>query len=214
MAPFLQNLVGYPVLDAGVLLGTRGLGMMLAMMVVGRLIGRLDSRLLIGIGLACCALSLYYSIGFSLDTEEWTIGWVSALQGAGLGFLFVPLNTMAFATLPAAARTEGTAMWTLIRNMGSSIGVSIVIASLSNKTILLHARLMEGVTPFNQALTDPAAAMLDPSTETGRALLDNLVTQQASLIAYANDFKLLMVLTLLAFPLILIIRPPPMAQPP
>jgi DHA2 family multidrug resistance protein len=211
MAPFLQSLSGYPVIDAGVLLGARGVGMVLAMMVVGRLVARIDARLLIGMGLACCAVSLNESILFSLDTTAWTIGWVSALQGAGLGFLFVPLNTMGFATLPASSRTEGTAMWTFVRNMGSSVGVSIVIAYLTNKTIIMHARLMEGVTPFNQALADPAAAMLNPATEGGLARLDEVVTQQATLIAYANDFKLLMVLTLLAFPLILLIRPRPVA---
>ena len=81
-----------------------------------------------------------------------------------------------------------------------------MIATLTNKTIVMHARLMESVTPFNQALSDPAAAMLDPSTEQGRALLDNLVTQQATIIAYSNDFKLMMIMTLLAFPLILLIR--------
>jgi MFS transporter, DHA2 family, multidrug resistance protein len=207
MAPFLQNLAGYPVLDAGMLLGMRGVGTMVAMMLVGRLVARHDLRLLIGVGLAGCVLSLYQSMDFSLDTTALTIAWVGALQGAGLGFLFVPLNTMAFATLPAASRTEGTAMWTLIRNMGSSIGVSVVIANLSNKTILMHARLMEAVTPFNQALSDPAAALLNPATETGRAMLDDLITQQAGIIAYANDFKLLMMLTIIAFPLLLLIRP-------
>jgi MFS transporter, DHA2 family, multidrug resistance protein len=104
-------------------------------------------------------------------------------------------------------RTEGTAMWTLIRNLGSSIGVSMVVANLSNKTILMHARLAESLTPFNQALADPAAAMLDPSTETGRALLENVMTQQAAIIAYANDFKLMLLITLLAFPAIALIRP-------
>ena len=71
----------------------------------------------------------------------------------------------------------------------------------------MHARLAESVTPFNQALADPAAAMLDPATETGRALLENIMTQQAAIIAYANDFKLMLLLTLLAFPAILLIRP-------
>ena len=97
-------------------------------------------------------------------------------------------------------------MWTLIRNLGSSIGVSIVIANLTNKTILMHARLAESVTPFNQALADPAAAMLDPRTEMGRALLEQIMTQQAAVIAYANDFKLMMIMTILAFPLIVLIR--------
>jgi DHA2 family multidrug resistance protein len=103
-------------------------------------------------------------------------------------------------------RTEGTAMWTLIRNLGSSIGVSVMIANLSNKTILMHARLAESVTPFNQALADPAAAMLDPSTETGRALLENMMTQQAAIIAYGNDFKLMLLITLVAFPALLLIK--------
>ena len=129
------------------------------------------------------------------------------LQGFGLGFMFVPLNTIALSTVPAALRTQGTSMWTLIRNLGSSIGVSIVIANLTNKTIMMHAHLAESLTPFNQAMTDPAAAMLDPTTDTGRALLENLITQQATIIAYANDFKLMMIVTLMAFPLILLIRP-------
>ena len=144
--------------------------------------------------------------GLRVVGARWTIIWTSILQGAGLGLLFVPLNTIALATLAPRLRTEGTALWTLIRNMGSSLGVSVVIANLTNKTILMHARLAESVTPFNQALSDPAASALNPSTETGLALLENLITQQAAIIAYANDFKLLMVMSLLAFPLILLVR--------
>ena len=141
------------------------------------------------------------------------------LQGAGLAFLFVPLNTIGLATLPASLRTEGTAMWTLIRNLGKFDWVSVVVANLSNKTILMHARLAESVTPFNQALADPAAGLLDPATETGRALLEEVMTQQAAIIAYANDFKLMLLMTLLAFPAILLIKstssfaPAPSAQP-
>jgi DHA2 family multidrug resistance protein len=97
-------------------------------------------------------------------------------------------------------------MWTLIRNLGGAIGVSIVIASLSNKTTEMHARLVESLTPFNQALADPAAAMLDPKTDTGRALLEQIVSQQAAIIAYDNNFKLMMAMTLLAFPLIALVR--------
>jgi DHA2 family multidrug resistance protein len=120
--------------------------------------------------------------------------------------MFVPLNMIALSTLPVALRTQGTAMWTLIRNLGSSVGVSIVIANLTNKTIMMHALLAESVTPFNQALADPAAAMLDSNTDTGRALLENLLTQQATIIAYANDFKLMLVMTLVCFPLVLLVR--------
>ena len=206
MAPFLQGLMGFPIIDVGVLLGTRGIGMAIGMVAAGRLITRIDPRLLLGAGLACCAVSLYFSIAFSPDTAVFTIVWTSILQGIGLGAMFVPLNTLALGTLPAALRTQGTAMWTLIRNLGSSIGVSILIANLTSKTTEMRARLAESVTPFNQALADPAAALLDPKTDTGRALLEQIVGQQAAIIAYDNSFLLMMVLTLAAFPLIALVR--------
>ena len=147
MAPFLQNVLGYPIIDAGMLLGTRGIGMMIAMLVAGRLAPKLDARILLFVGLSLCVFSLYYTIDFAPDTSERTIVWTSIVQGFGLGCMFVPLNTMALSTLPPALRTEGTAVWTLIRNLGSSIGVSVVIANLTNTTTLMHARLMESVTP-------------------------------------------------------------------
>ena len=206
MAPFLQGVMGYPIIDAGLLLATRGIGMAFAMLTAGRLMTRMDPRLMLAFGLTCCTVSLYYSIDFAPDTAVRTIVWVSLLQGFGLGFLFVPLNTVALSSVRPQLLTQATAMWTLIRNLGSSIGVSIVIANLTNKTILMHARLAESITPFNQALADPAAAMLDPRTETGRALLEQIMTQQATIIAYANDFKLMMIMTIVAFPLIVLIR--------
>jgi DHA2 family multidrug resistance protein len=222
MAPFLQSLMGFPIIDVGLLLGTRGIGMAIGMVVGGRLIMRVDPRLLLGFGLTLCAVSLYHTIDFSLSTAVFTIVWTSIVQGIGLGCMFVPLNALALGTLPSALRTQGTAMWTLIRNLGSSIGVSILIASLTNKTTEMHARLAESVTPFNQALADPAAAMLDPATETGRALLEQLVSQQAAIIAYGNNFMLMMFTMLLAFPLIALVRvqrglgpgaaPPPVAD--
>ncbi len=206
MATMLQGVMGYPIIDAGLLLGTRGLGTAISMLLAGRLMTRIDARILLFFGLLFCVVSLYYTIDFTPDTSVRTIVWTSMLQGMGLGFLFVPLTTISLSTIPSALRTQGTAMWTLVRNLGGSIGVSVVIANLTDKTILMHARLAESVTPFNQALADPAAAQLDPSTETGRALLENLITQQAAIIAYANDFKLVMMLSLLAFPLILLLK--------
>jgi MFS transporter, DHA2 family, multidrug resistance protein len=206
MAPLLQNVMGYPIIDAGLLLATRGGGMAVAMLMAGRLMRLTDPRLILTVGLTCCAVSLYFSIDFSPDTATHTVVWVSMLQGYGLGLVFVPLNTVSLSSLKPHLLTQGTAMWTLIRNLGGSIGVSVVIANLTNKTVLMHARLAESVTPFNQALADPSAAMLDPNTDMGRALLEQIMTQQATIIAYNNDFKLMMAMTLLAFPLILLIR--------
>ena len=113
---------------------------------------------------------------------------------------------MAFLTLPGHLRNGGTSILTLVRNIGSSVGISMMIANLTSKTTEMHARISESVTPFNDALQMPdVASHLDLQTDTGRALLDGIVTQQASLIAYLNDFKLLMFLTLAMMPLVMII---------
>jgi MFS transporter, DHA2 family, multidrug resistance protein len=119
----------------------------------------------------------------------------------------VPITTAAFSTLPNHLRTGGTAILTLVRNIGSSIGISMVIANLTNETIYMHARLTSQVTPFNDALQMPdVQRLLDMATDKGRAMMDLIITQQAAMIAYLNDFKLLMVLTLAMAPLVLIIR--------
>ena len=143
---------------------------------------------------------------FSLDTLQSTIVYTSVLQGIGLGLLFVPVTAVAFLTLPGDLRTGGAAITTLVRNIGSSIGISMVIANLTSTTTVMHARISESVTPFNDALQMPdVAANLNINTDTGRALLDGIVTQQAAMIAYLNDFKLLMILTLAMIPLVWLI---------
>jgi DHA2 family multidrug resistance protein len=144
--------------------------------------------------------------GFTLDTSASTIVMTSIVQGIGLGLVFVPLSAVAFLTLPTELRTSGTAITTLVRNIGSSIGISMVIAQLTSRTTIMHARLVENVTPFNDALHMPdVARVLDTGTDAGRAMLDQIVTQQASVIAYANAYRLLMVLTLAMVPLVAII---------
>jgi DHA2 family multidrug resistance protein len=143
-------------------------------------------------------------VGFTTDTSTQTIVVTGIIQGAGLGLVFVPLSTVAFATLPGELRNSGTSMLTLVRNIGSSIGISMVIANLTNTTTLMHARLSEHINPFNNALQQ-AGSMLSTATDQGRALLDAMVTQQATVISYDNTFKLLMILTLIALPLVLLI---------
>jgi DHA2 family multidrug resistance protein len=179
-----------------------------AMLLAGRLMGVVGPRGLLLTGLGLSALGLYDSIYFSPDTSLSWLVWVGMIQGVGLGFMFVPLNTVALSSLPSAYRTDGTAMWTLIRNLGSSIGVSVFIAYLTNNTVLMRARLVETVTDFNLGLADPMAQTINPATETGRALLDNIVNQQAAIMAYANDFKLMFLLCLVAMPFVFLIRTP------
>jgi DHA2 family multidrug resistance protein len=206
VTPFMQKLLDYPIQTAGFLLGSRGIGTLLTMMVAPRLMRLFETRWLILAGLLLTGGTLRAMTGFSLDTSQETIVVISVIQGVGLGLLFVPITTAAFLTLPGHLRTGGTAILTLVRNIGSSIGISMVIANLTSKTTGMHAHLVEHVTPFNNALQMPdARAVFDLTTDSGRALLDAIVTRQATLIAYLNDYKLLMVLTLAMIPLIFII---------
>jgi len=203
VTPFMQNLLGYPIITAGMLLGSRGVGTMLTMMVAPQLMKRVEARYLILFGLILAAGTLYQMTGFTLDTSPKTIVTISVIQGVGLGLLFVPISSVAFSTLPNRLRTSGTAINTLVRNIGSSIGISMVIANLTSKTTYMHERIGEAVTPFNDALQFPdVSSILNTHTDAGRAMLDAIVTQQAAVIAYANDFKLLMVLCILCMPLV------------
>jgi len=206
VTPFMQNLLGYPIQTAGFLLGSRGVGTLLTMLAAPRLMRMIEPRYLILCGLLLTGGTLYQMTEFSLDTLQSTIVYTSVLQGIGLGLLFVPVTAVAFLTLPGDLRTGGAAITTLVRNIGSSIGISMVIANLTSTTTVMHARISESVTPFNDALQMPdVAANLNINTDTGRALLDGIVTQQAAMIAYLNDFKLLMILTLAMIPLVWLI---------
>jgi DHA2 family multidrug resistance protein len=206
VTPFMQNLLGYPIQTAGFLLGSRGVGTLITMIIAPRLMKWFETRYLILAGLLLAGGTLYYMTGFSLDTTQEMIIVTSIVQGIGRGLLFVPISTAAFLTLPGHLRNSGTSILTLVRNIGSSIGISMVIANLTSKTTEMHARLVENVTPFNNALQMPdVTTYLNVHTQAGLALLDRIVTQQAAMIAYLNDFELIMILTFAMIPLVLII---------
>jgi DHA2 family multidrug resistance protein len=208
VTPFIQNMLGYPVLSSGYLLGTRGIGTFVAMFLVGRLSGKVNPRTLIFVGLILATTSLWQTVGWSLDVSASAIAINSVMQGFGLGFVFVPLNTIAFASLPGELRTEGAALWTLIRNIGSSVGISIVIAQLTSMTNAYHSQIVEHVTPFSDAMHMPNASLLLGTNLPNLAMLDGLVTQQAAAMAYSNDFLLMTLVSLAAFPLLALIRSP------
>jgi DHA2 family multidrug resistance protein len=208
MTPYLQTLMGYPVITAGIVMGPRGLGTMLCMFIVGRLIGKVDTRWLLMLGLLLTAWAMYDMTGWTPDVSQWTIVSVGFIQGAGLGFLFVPLTTVAFATLPAHMRGDGTGLYNLSRNIGSSVGISIVSALIVENTQSNHEQIAAYVTPFNRAFDAAAAQSLSPLTAAGRAALNEVVTLQSTIIAYMDDFKLLMLMSLAVIPLVLLLRKP------
>ncbi|MBN9280510.1 MAG: MFS transporter, partial [Hyphomicrobium sp.] len=207
LTPYLQNLMGYPVLTAGMVLAPRGMGTMVAMMLVGRLINRVDARLLVLLGLGLTAYVLWEMSAYTPSVSQRTLVIQGVLQGLGLGFMFVPLSTIAFATLPAKYRTEGTALFSLMRNIGSSIGISLVIFLLGRNTQIMHSQLSEHITPFNGALREPGVATLwNLGSEAGRLALNTEITRQANSIAYGNDFRLMMIMALIAMPFIFLLR--------
>src|SRR4051794_18481802 len=214
MTPYLQTLMGNAFITAGCVMGPRGLDTMLCMFIVGRVIGKVDTRWLLPIGLGLTAFAMYEMMGWTPDVSQWTIVRVGFVQGAGLGFLFVPLTTVAFSTLPAPMRAEGTGLYNLSRNIGSSAGISFVTALLADNVQVNHADIAAYVTPFNRVLQGQATQLsLDPLTAVGRSALDGMITLQATIIAYIDDFKFMMILTLIAMPLVLLLRTPKAAPP-
>jgi len=201
-SPYLQNVMGYPILTAGLLLATRGSGTFVAMMLVGRFMKYIEARTLIMSGMALMSLALFFTSRWTDQTGVPEIIVVSIAQGFGLGLVFVPLSTVAFLTLPGHLRTDGTSMLTLLRNVFSSVGISLVIAQLTSGTRMAHAVLTEHITPFNNALQMPGVRdMLDLATDAGRAMADSILYVQAQIIAYGLDYQMVMVVTLLAIPL-------------
>jgi DHA2 family multidrug resistance protein len=209
--PYLQTLMGYPVVTAGLVMGPRGVGTMAAMLLVGRLVGRVDTRLLLAIGLALTAWSFYAMTRWTPDVSQMTIIGVGIVQGMGLAFFTVPLAVAVLSTLKSEWRTEGAGLYTLFRNMGSSVGISTVNSLLTTNTQVNHAEIAPSVSAVNRMFEDPAIARIwNPLTATGRAALDAVVTQQAQVIAYIDDYEFLMIATLSVLPLLAVFsRPSP-----
>ncbi|MDD2747889.1 MAG: DHA2 family efflux MFS transporter permease subunit [Acidithiobacillus ferrooxidans] len=205
----LQDLMGYTAAAAGWVTAPSGLGTMFAMLIVGRLVGKVDLRLLLAVGFAITAFSLWQMQGYSLVIGEGDVIWPGVWQGLGMGLVFVPLSTATFATLSPEMRANGTAIYSLVRNVGSSIGISLVETLLTRNTQISHAALSAHIDDRNPAFQNPAVAGLyNPHDAMGQLLLNTEITRQATMIAYIDDFWLMLVLTLAVFPLLLIIRSP------
>jgi len=216
LPPMLQTVFNYPVVTVGVVLAPRGIGTLIAMMVVGRLVRKVDPRLLVTLGLTATAYSLYAMTYFSLEMNYWPVVWSGVIQGFGLGFVFIPLSTIAFTTLDPRLRTDATSLFNLVRNLGSSIGVSIVAAVLTANAQTNHAALAAYINPFNANLSAAGifpAMLATPFGQPQAAQLNGLITIQSLMISYIDDFKLMFLITLLAAPLILILRYRPIPTP-
>jgi len=210
LPPYFQNLGNYSVLQTGLLLAPRGLGTMIAMVFVGRLLNRIDARIPLALALAAMSATMYDMSTWTPDIGEWHVVTTTVIQGIAIGCVFVPVQTISFATLDPALRTDGTALFSLIRNIGSAVGVSLSTAILGSSVQTLHAQLAEHATPFNRMLTEGQAGMMwNPLMPYGLTALDAEINRQALITAYANDFLFIFYVSLPAIVLPFLMKRPP-----
>ncbi|HNW17292.1 MAG TPA: DHA2 family efflux MFS transporter permease subunit [Sphingorhabdus lacus] len=208
LPPMLQNLYGYSVYDTGVLLAPRGVGILLAMFIASRLTGKMDARIIIFSGFVMTALSMWIMTKWSLNMDWHLIVYTGLLQGFGMGFVFIPLNGVAFSTLPMRLRTDGSALLYLFRSLGGSFGISIMTTMLARNMQTSHADLAGHITASSIPTLDLSTTdRLGALGEAGLQLINLEINRQAAMIAYLDDFKIMMFLLILMSPLIFMLKP-------
>jgi len=208
LPPFLSSLQGYPVSTVGLLLSPRGLGLMLAMFVLGRIGDKIDPRLTLFFGFTTLGVPSLFMAGWTLDVDPFEVVWTGIIQGMGAGAIVVPLGVVTFATLDQKYRTEAASMWNLVRSAGSGIGISVAVFIVARMSNVTRAGLVEHISPFNPALHQPPLSGLRGIASTKNlAIIDNEVTRQALLIGYIDVFQLTAWAAFMALPLILLLRP-------
>ncbi len=207
LPPLLQNMYGYSVLQSGFLTAPRGVGTLFSMLIAGRLTSKMDARLLVGAGVLLMGASLYMMTGFAIEQSSRPVIVSGIVQGLGLGLIFVPLQTLAFETLAAHFRTTGAALLNLSRNVGGSIGISVMSTELVRLTQISHADMAASITQNKLPIAN--SVLLENLGRYGNAALAYInaeVTRQALFIAYLDDFKLMMIVTFAVLPLLFFMK--------
>jgi DHA2 family multidrug resistance protein len=207
----MQNLFLYPVMLAGLVLAPRGLATMIAMVVAGRLIGRIDTRVVIMLGMVSTATGYWLMAGLSLEATTFEMVFYGVVLAIGSGMVFVPLSTLAFSTLDPALRNEGTAFFALVRNIGSSVGISLLQVMTLRNAAIVQARLGEGVRPDNPVL-DLRYPEFDFGMPGAVAGMHGEVARQALMVSYTDAFWLMFLLSVAALPVIALMRGSPRAS--
>lgn len=208
LPPLLQHLYGYSVFQSGVLTSPRGVGTLISMLLAGRLVGKVDMRLLVALGMALMAISLRMMTHFSIEMGSTPVILSGVVQGLGLGLMFVTVQALAFATLIPAQRTSAASLLNLSRNIGGSIGISIVAALLARNIQTAHADMVGHVTEqVLPTISTGVVSQLGLPGSSALSIADAEINRQAAFIAYLDDFWLMMWVTFAAIPLVLLLRP-------
>jgi len=199
---FFQHLGGYPVETVGLLLTPRGAGAFLSMMLAGPLIAWIDPRLIMTSGFLCFMASYWLIAGWTADVSPWVVAWVGILQGFGSGFVWVPLSTLAVATLASRGRDEAIGFFHLLFNVGASIGIVVTIIVALRTAVVNHAELTESVTVFSEMYRAPfLPGLWTTASPSGLAALEHEIARQADMIGYTNGFVLLALFSVALIPL-------------
>ena len=215
---FLQQLLGYSALDAGVAMLPRGLGSFIAMPLVGILMSKIEPRKLLAAGFAVAAFSLWDLARINLNAGYWDIFWPQLIQGMSMGFMFVPLTTITHDSIPKEQMGNATSIFNLMRNIGASIGIAMVTTIISRKSQSNINVLGASVNPsnpaagqmFNAAKSWFMSQGMDAATATKQAYMAvfGMVARQASMVSFIYTFRLLGLMFLLVMPLILLMKKP------
>jgi DHA2 family multidrug resistance protein len=208
---YAQQLMGYRAVDAGLVLTPGGIATIVLLPFVGRLINKVDTRLLIAVGLVLGGVSLLWMTDFYLSVSFGHMMWLRTVQMAALAFLFVPINTLAFRDIPAEKTNNASALINLARNFGGSIGISFTSTLLTRREQFHQSQMVEHLQNLNPAYPDFAhqvGSVLGsaPDATTTLAGIYQQAVQQATLLSYLDDFKMLGVVFLALLPLLLLVR--------
>jgi DHA2 family multidrug resistance protein len=208
LPPMLQNLFGYGVIDTGIVLMPRGVGVLISMQLSGLMMRRgIDARPVVASGFLICALSLWQMAHWSLEVDEMHLIVSGLLQGLGVGLVFIPLQVSAFATLPPTLRTDGSSLLNLARSLGASAGIAWMTVLLARNIQTAHADLGSNITAATGSLVDVSTIdRYQVLGDTALTLIDAEVNRQAAMIAYVDDFWAMMWITLAVAPLALLMR--------
>jgi DHA2 family multidrug resistance protein len=214
---FVQQLLGYTAEQAGLVITPGGFFVMALMPLVGFLVNHTAARYLVMIGMAMSALSIYHMTSFNLQVSYSTLMWARIYQASGLAFLFIPINTAAYSSLPKNKSNDASAMMNLARNLGGSVGISAANTLLTRRGQYHQSVLASHVTPFNPMVSRtmhglsstfsthggsaPADALLQ-----GRRMIYQLVQQQAQMLAYIDVFWVLAVACACMIPIVLLMK--------
>ena len=207
--PMLQQLFGYPVVDTGLMMAPRGVGVLFTMWLGGQIMGKVDTRYMVAIGLVVFAFSLRQMAAWSLEMDFWPVIISGFVQGLGMGLVFMPLNSLAFATLDGRYRTDGASLLNLMRSIGQSAGISMVTVLLARNLQTSHADLASHITEksvpgLNLGALDQFGVASDAVFQT----IDGMINKQAAMIAYIDDFYLMAWISILVLPLVFLLKKP------